>query len=198
MTPDEMVAAACALIEQHLTNRERLFVAIDGCVGAGKSALAKGIRNSIGNVSILRCDHFYRPLNEYPAKALSPARAYELYFSWERMRNEALVPLRRGEEARYQRYEWAIDALGVWIVVGPSPIVLVEGVYSSRPELRELLDAIIFVDAPREVRLQRMFARGRLPNDPTNDWMIPWTVTEEWYIEHIQPRESADLILENA
>lgn len=197
MTAAEMVSAACAFITQRRANRDRLFIAIDGCAAAGKSTLAKGIQTSIGSVSIVRADHFYRPLYEYPVEALSPAEAYELYFLWERMRDTALLPLRRGETARYQRYDWTTDALGGWVLVEPSPIVVVEGVYLSRPELRELLDAIIFVDAPRDVRVRRMFARGRLENDPNNDWLKPWMATEDWYLEHFRPQEYADLILKN-
>lgn len=191
MNPDEMIAAACALVAQRRAGRERVFVAIDGCDGAGKSTLAKGIRDSIGSVSIVRTDYFFRPLNEYPARTLAPAKAYELYFPWERMRDEALAPLGNGETARYQRHDWTTDAAGEWMIVEPNPIVIVEGVYSSRPELRELLDGIIFIDAPREVRRRRMLARG--PHDSA--WMTPWMAAEDWYLEHIRPQESADLVL---
>lgn len=191
MNPDEMIAAACALIAQRQAGSARVLVAIDGCGGAGKSTLARGIRDSVVNVSIVRTDDFFRPLNEYPARILTPARAYELYFPWERMRDEALAPLRNGRTARYQRHDWTTDALGDWVIVEPNPIVIVEGVYSSRPELRDLLDAIIFIDAPREVRRRRMLARG-----PDNsDWMTPWMAAEDWYLEHVRPQESADLIL---
>jgi dephospho-CoA kinase len=67
----------------------------------------------------------------------------------------------------------------------------------SRPELRELLDAIIFVDATRDVRVRRMLARGRLDNDLNNDWLKPWMATEDWYLEHFRPQDRADLILKN-
>ncbi|MGC1676620.1 MAG: AAA family ATPase [Candidatus Binataceae bacterium] len=197
MNPDDMIAAARALIAQRRGGRERVFVAIDGCAGAGKSTLAEGIRDSIGSVSIVRTDYFFRPLNEYPARTLTPAKAYELYFPWERMRDEAIEPLRRGETARYQRYDWNTDALGVWAIVEPHPVIIVEGVYSSRPELRELLDAIIFIEAPREVRRRRMLARAYLDNDPDNDWMMPWMAAEDWYLEHVRPQESADLVLKS-
>jgi len=186
-----MIAAACALVAQQHASRERVFVAIDGCGGAGKSTLARGVQNSIANVGIVRTDDFFRPLNGCLDRPLAPAESYELYFPWERMRDEALAPLRQGKTARYQRHDWTADALGEWVSVEPNPIVIVEGVYSSRPELREMLDAIIFVDAPRDVRRHRMLARG-----PDNsDWMTPWMAAEDWYLEHLRPQESANLIL---
>jgi uridine kinase len=194
MNPDEMIAAACALVARRQASRERVFVAIDGCGGAGKSTLARGVQDSMANVSIVRTDDFFRPLRQLSDTALEPSRAYELYFPWKRLRDEALAPLRQGKTARYQRHDWTRDALGEWVIVEPNPIVIVEGVYSSRPELRGLLDAIIFVDAPREVRRRRMLARG--PED--SDWMRPWMAAEDWYLERIRPQASADLILNSA
>lgn len=199
MTPESMIRAACSLIQEHKTDRKTpggpLFVAIDGGAGAGKTTLAKGIRDHCGRVSILRTDHFFRPLNEYPATRLGAEELYKLYFPWERMRDEALLPLSRGETARYQKYDWSADRLLDWVSVEPEEVVLVEGVYSSRPELRAMLDAVIFVDAPRDERLRRMLARG--PN-PFGDWMTPWMAAEDWYFEHIRPHDAADLILHSA
>src|SRR5258707_10880678 len=135
MTPDEMVRAGCSLIERCKVNGMRLFVAIDGGAGAGKSMLARGIRDQLGLVSVLRTDDFFRPLNEHQIARMAPEKLYELYFPWERMRDEALMPLRRGEPAKYRRYDWSTDRLQDWVTVEPAEIVLVEGVYSSRPEL---------------------------------------------------------------
>jgi hypothetical protein len=48
MTAAEMVSAACAFIAQRQRNRDRLFIAIDGCAAAGKSTLAKGFGHPLG------------------------------------------------------------------------------------------------------------------------------------------------------
>jgi uridine kinase len=194
MTPDAMVRAAWSLIESRKREGEGLFVAIDGGAGAGKSMLARRIRDQIGSVSILRTDDFFRPLNEHPIADLSAEKLYELYFPWERMRDEALMPLHRGETARYQRYDWSADKLLDWVSVEPAEIVLVEGVYSSRPELRPMLDAIIFVEATRAERLRRVLARDPNPND----WLTPWMSAEDWYLNQIRPQAIADLLLLSA
>jgi uridine kinase len=195
MIPDEMVRAAISLIERSKKKGTRLLVAIDGGAGAGKSTLARAIRNRLGGVAILSTDDFFRPLNEYPAASLPPEKLYDLYFPWQRMRDEALIPLRRGETARYQRYDWSSDRLLDWIIVEPEEIVLVEGVYSSRPELREMLDVAIFIDASRDERRRRVLARG--PNQ-SSDWMTPWMAAEDWYFDHIRPQDTGDLILRSA
>ena len=195
MTPDNMVRAADALIETRKRKGARLFVAIDGGAGAGKSMLARGIQELRGAVSILRTDDFFRPLNEYRIANLTVEELYELYFQWQRMRDEALMPLRRGETANYQSYDWSADRLLQWETIDPAEIVLVEGVYSSRPELRPMLDATIFVDAPRAERLRRI--RTRTPNE-MGDWITPWMAAEDWYLNQIRPQDTADLLMASA
>ena len=118
MRPEEAVDP-CALIERERATRTLMVAAIDGGAGAGKSTLAKAIRDRLGKVSILRADHFFLPLNEYPASRLAPDEAYRLYFPWQRMREEALFPLRRGQTARYQRYDWETDRLNQWVIIEP-------------------------------------------------------------------------------
>ncbi|MGH7924361.1 MAG: uridine kinase family protein [Candidatus Binatus sp.] len=195
MSPDEAVQAACGLIESARAARPRVTVAIDGGAGAGKSTLAHGIRDRLGAVSILRADHFFRPLNEDRSTRLAPEEAYLLYFPWQRMRDEALLPLRRGETARYQRHDWETDRLNQWIQLDSKEIILVEGVYSARPELRPFVDFAIFVDTPRAERLRRMVARGHLARDPKNDWLKPWMAAEDWYFSNVRPAEHARLVV---
>src|SRR5258706_15053504 len=104
MTPEEAVRAACAFLNER-RSATILVVAIDGGGGAGKSTLARGISEEfVGRVSIIRCDDFYRPLVSLEC---SPAVAYEKYFDWRRLRDEALLPLRAGKTARYRRHDWS-------------------------------------------------------------------------------------------
>jgi uridine kinase len=182
---------ACALLRQRRVGDTRMIAAIDGPGGAGKSTLADGIRAEFaGHVSIVRCDDFYRPIAE--GDVLDCPQAYEKYFDWKRLRDDALIPLRDGSPAKYQRYDWTTDRLAEWIEVEPRPIVLVEGVYSTRPELRELLAVAIFIDTPRAERIRRMRARPQ----ETTSWTERWTAVEDWYFENIAPQHRADLIIE--
>jgi len=190
-----MVRAACSLIEARQRDGKRLFVAIDGGAGAGKSMLARGIREHLESVSILRTDDFFRPLNEHPIAQLPAEKLYELYFQWDRMRDEALIPLHGGKTVKFQRYDWSADSLLDWVSVEPNEIVLVEGVFSSRPELRPMLDAIIVVDAPRDERLRRVLARD--PNS-VSDWLSAWMSAEDWYLNQVRPQDTADLLLLSA
>jgi uridine kinase len=108
------------------------------------------------------------------------------------MRDEALIPLTHGKTATYQRYDWSTDRLLEWETIKPTETVLVEGVYSSRPELRPMLDATIFIEAPRVERIRRI--KSRNPNEPIN-WLTPWLSAEGHYLTQIRPQGTADLIL---
>jgi uridine kinase len=188
MTREVMVSATCALIDERRASG-RLIVAIDGAGGAGKSTLARGIDDALpGCVSIIRCDDFYCPLS---GAALSSQEAYENYFDWRRLRDDTLIPLRNGQPARYQRYDWSTDRLAEWIDVEPREIVLVEGVFSTRPELRAIIDVAIFIETPRDERIRRMLARPQ----PSTTWMDRWMAAEDWYLEHIAPQTRADLVI---
>ena len=102
------------------------------------------------------------------------------------------MPLRSGKRARYQRYEWSTDRLAEWIEIEPREIVLMEGVFSTRPELRPLIDVAIFIETPRDERMRRMLSR---PQGSTS-WMEQWMAAEDWYLEHLAPHRRADLVIE--
>jgi uridine kinase len=192
MTPADAVHAACTLLNDRRRS-DPMVVGIDGCGGAGKSTLAKGVSEAFaGRVSIVRCDDFYRPLIGAQYVQLTPRQAYENYFDWRRLRDEALMPLRDGKPARYQRYDWAADSLAEWIEIHPREIVIIEGVFSMRPELRPLIDVTIFIETPRDERVRRMSARAQ----PSTSWMARWVAAENWYLEHIAPHRHADLVIQ--
>ena len=89
-----------------------VVVAIDGPSGAGKSALTGELALLRGDVAIVEGDDFYRPLNESTRAALTPIEAVDLLFDWERLRDQVLAPLIRGEDAQYRRYDWTAGRLG--------------------------------------------------------------------------------------
>ncbi len=193
MTLADAARAVCAALNERRASGGRLFAGIDGAGGAGKSTLADAVRDAMrGDASIIRCDDFYRPLIDTKYASLTPEQAYENYFDWQRLRDGALMPLRSGKPARYQRYDWSLDQLAEWIETEPREIVLVEGVYATRPELRRLLDLAIFVETPRAERMRRMRARGQ----DSDSWIARWMVAEDWYLKNIDPASTADLVLD--
>ena len=86
-------------------------------------------------------DDFYSahlPGLDQPAReAMSDAEAAASIIDWRRLRAEALAPLSERRAACYAPFDWeAYDgSLGAPKTVGTADVVIVEGVYSARPEL---------------------------------------------------------------
>jgi len=164
-----------------------VVVGIDGCGGAGKSTYARAIAGAL----VIEFDDFYRP-SATRLETGDPDIGGN--FEWRRLRDQVLLPLRRGEEARYQRYDWGADAMAEWRAVAPSGIVIVEGNYSTRDELRDLYDYRIWVEAPREIRLARGLERGGI--DTRERWLEEWMPEEERYLAAQEPWRFADLVID--
>src|ERR1039458_2006977 len=97
---------------------------------------------------------------------LSPQEGYSQYFDWQRLRDQVLIPLASGSDARYQRYDWPTGELAASELhhVPRSGVAIVEGVYTARPELAGYYDLTVLVEAPRDVclcQIGRASCRGR-------------------------------------
>lgn len=169
-----------------VTNRTTLL-GIDGLSGSGKSTLAAKLNETINSSYKITLDDFYRPV----LKTGTYQEAYNSYLEWQRLEDSVLIPLINNLEAVYQRRDWNTNMLTEWCTVQPRGTVIVEGVYTTRPELLPYLDFSIFVDTPKSERLNRLHKREYRDMD----WIAQWTAVEDWYIEHFQPDCYVNLVI---
>jgi uridine kinase len=168
-----------------------LVVGIEGRSGAGKSTLAHRIQESLGDVTVIHKDDFYSALPEIVLAELNPAEGYGRYFEWERLIEQVLLPLSSGTAASYQRFDWSRKVPGAWIsIAASSRFLIVEGVYSLRPELRGYCDIKVLVDADEEIRASRLAARG----ENSQAWIRRWSAAEEYYFKNIFAKDGVFLI----
>jgi uridine kinase len=172
-----------------------LVIALDGPSAAGTTTLAADLGLRLG-ASVVTGDDFYRDIPEGHRWALTVAQGVEEYFDWQRLRQEVLEPLRAGRRAQYHPFSWRPGGgLGDRIVtVQPTPIIVLEGVYTGRPQLRDLVDLAVLVETAAEERQRRLTARGH-GNDT---WWPQWGAAEDHYYTAICPRDSFDLVIEGA
>jgi uridine kinase len=194
MFADHDLRAVVDRLREARTTGQTALVAIDGLGGAGKSTLADQLRQTLDRAAVVHVDDFYRPIAEAERGQLGAEDGYRRYFDWERLRDDVLVPIGDGLPARYRRYDWATDALAESHQVAAGSVVIVEGVFSTRPELGSYYDATVFVDTPREERLVRMLDRGY----GDESWVEHWMAAEDLYMTNVRPMEHVDLVLDGS
>ena len=168
-------------------------VAIDGPSGGGKSTLAGALALRTRCV-VVAGDDFYNPAlsGEHPPE-WADSEIADQAFDWRRLRSEAIEPLLAGRPARYAPYDWAArdGSLASPRTLAPAPLVVLEGVYSSRPELADLVDLHVFVGIEPTERQTRLDARA----GDARAWQEFWERGERYYFTRVRPPEFFDLQL---
>jgi uridine kinase len=176
--------------------QQTLLIGVDGAGGSGKSTFAQSLRLcDPDRVTVVEMDDFVRPSAHRP-HGVGAAKPIGEDFEWRRVADQVLDPLNRDEVARYQRYDWDLDALAEWIDVAPGGVVVVEGVYATRRELWKAYDLRVWVDAPAPVRLTRGLARDG--EQARSRWKDDWMPAEARYAQDHDPRASADLVIDGS
>ena len=183
-----------ALVEKASAPGRTTLVAIDGLTCAGKSTLAGQVAGALQDAAVVDVDDFYRRLSAEERALLGPKQSYDRYFDWERLIQDVLVPLSRRSPARYRRYDWNTGSFAEWRQIEPRSVVIVEGVYTTRPELRPYFSVMVYVDAPRDVRLARLLDRGY----PDVSWVDHWMAAEDWYVENMHPAKQVALVVHSS
>jgi uridine kinase len=124
---------------------------------------------------------------------MSDAAAVDAVIDWERLRDQALLPLRAGESATFQPYDWEADdgRLGPPKTILAADLIIVEGVYAARPEFADLVDVAVYLGVDPQIRARRYAERE---NDP--DWVSFWERGEVYYFSTVRPPPSFDLQLD--
>jgi molybdenum cofactor guanylyltransferase len=174
-----------------------VVIAIDGPSCAGKSILATALALRSG-AAVVEGDDFYRHtlprLTVAQREAMSDAAVVDAVIDWERLRAEALLPLRARQSARFQPYDWDTDdgRLTPPKIIPPADVIIVEGVYAARPELSNLVDVAVYLGVDPQVRARRYSERE---NDP--DWRRFWERGEAHYFRTVRPAASYDIRLDD-
>ena len=75
----------------------------------------------------------------------------------------------------------------------PAGVIILDGAYSARPELADLIDLSVLVDVPVAERHARLAARER--SHFLDSWHARWDPAEAYYFTHVRPNSSFDLVV---
>jgi uridine kinase len=191
MTASAAEQAASLIMTASRSHSGPLVVAIDGRSGTGKSTLAAALAKRL-SATVIEGDDFFAGGTGIEGD-LPPSRAARC-IDWQAQRR-VLTALRAGQAASYHAFDW--DAFDGSVVadpntIAPASILLLEGVYAARPELRDLVDLCLLVTVPDDLRLSRLIAR----EGEIGPWERQWHEAEAWYFAHAAPPSSFDLVID--
>ena len=151
----KLIPVLCA-IDRLMAEQPRIRVALDGPCASGKSTLGDLLAR-IYRCPLLHMDDFFlRPEQRTPQRLAEPGGNVD----YERFYRDVLEPLVADRPARYRPWQCRVGDFGPNVTVEPAPLIIVEGSYSLRPDLREGYHLRLWVEADWEQREQRLSARG--------------------------------------
>ena len=179
-----------------------VLVAVDGPSGAGKSTEAAVLATSTGAVVVPSGDFFAAEITATQWEARDAAERARDCIDWRRLRRDALEPLRAGRAAEWHPFDFAAGERpdGTYAMARdvvrrePAPVIIVDGAYSARPELADLIDVSILIDVPASVREQRLASREAPAFLAA--WHARWDAAEAFYFDNIRPPVTFDLIVD--
>jgi uridine kinase len=178
-----------------------MLVALDGGSGSGKSTFARWIADDHDATIVHGDDFFATGISDADWDSRSPEQRVADAIDWRRLRHGVLVPLLAGKAASYHPFEFeaGVDAQGAYalanrlVTLRPAPVIVLEGAYSSRPELSDLIELAVLLDVPQAVR------HGRLADREEAAFLEAWhdrrDAAEEHYLRRVRPPSGFDLVV---
>lgn len=209
MTRDSLLSELARAVGA--TSRDHpIRVAIDGVGASGKTVLADELAESLvsaGRVVIrASIDGFHRPRDQRYARGdVSPEGYLDDSFDYDAVKSCILVPLGPGGDLRYRtavydfRTESPVESSE--LSAEPDAVLIFDGIFILREELRKFWDFSVFVDTGFDVTLKRalsrdlaLFGSEQAVRERYERRYIPG---ERLYLERHHPFDHADVIVRN-
>jgi uridine kinase len=193
-----------------VTRPHPIRVAIDGVDAAGKTTLADEIALAISSFgrSVIRAsiDGFHNPARIRRQRgALSPEGYFLDSFNYAALRAALLDPLGPGGSLEFRRavFDFRIDQPVEAAVehAAPDAVLLFDGVFLLRHELRECFEFSIFVHADFALTLARAELRDRglfgTREDIRRRYLERYIPGQRLYLSRAQPERRASVVVDN-
>ena len=179
-----------ARIDQLLSEKESVVVAIDGNCTSGKSTLADQLQ-AVYDCNLFHIDFFFlQPHQRTEERLLQPGGNVD----YERFRLEVLDPLLTDNDFSYRPFDCKIQELSIPLHIQQKRLNVVEGVYCMHPTLSDVYDLRVFLRIDEETQRMRLFKR----NNPQlqKRFIEEWIPLESLYFKNMNVEERCDLVFE--
>ena len=143
-------------IKELLLTKPDPVIAIDGSCASGKTTLAKNLAGQFG-MQIIHMDEFFLLPAMRTEERLSKAGGNIHY---ERFIDEVVSGIKSGKEFSYRIFSCKKGDFDGTNIINPRKPIIIEGAYALHPEIPDIYDLKIFLDADTETRLERIRKRN--------------------------------------
>lgn len=185
----------------------RIILGVDGIDGAGKTVFADGLAEVFAEdgAAVFRAsmDGFHRPREErYARGRTSPEGYYRDSFDYATFRRVLVDPFRTAGSAGFQlsAFDLARDVPveSDWVTAPRDAVLIVDGVFLNRPELRGLWNWSAWLEVSPRVAYARLAMRDGSDPDPDAPSHARYRGGQELYLRDANPRAAASAIVENS
>lgn len=178
-----------------------IVIGIAGGTGSGKTTITKKLVSKFGNdVSVIQHDNFYKAHHDMSYEERSMLN-YDHPNAFDTdLLIQAIKDLKNGKSVVCPVYDYSIhDRSNETVVIHPTKVVVVEGILIfADPELCNLMDIKIFVDADADERILRRIKRdvrdrGRSLESVISQYLTTVKPMHEQFVE--PSKKNADIII---
>ena len=168
------------------------LLCIDGPAGSGKTTLAAAVVAALPAEVTRTVVHLD---DVYPGWA-------GLAEGVDRVARLLVAPLARGAAGGYRRYDWVAEAEAEWHDVSPVDLLVLEGVGAGSADYASHITTLVWVEAPRDVRLARGLERDvhlhglQGSEDELRARWLRWMDDEDALLSRHRTRERADVVVD--
>lgn len=179
---------------------KRLIIGLDGLSRSGKTTYVKSIleesRATHKEICVFHLDdHIETRSKRYHTGNEEWQEYYYCQWDVEYLKEHLFARLHEGNEIRIPYYEPEFDKQTLKTVKIPDQcVILIEGVFLQRPEWRNDLDYVIYLDCPRETRFSREAEETRRK---IKKFVDRYWKAEDYYLETVKPQEIANLTIKS-
>jgi uridine kinase len=199
---DHFLAALQALMPVPEPGGANLIVGIDGVDGSGKTRLADELAERMASRPVVRVsiDGFHDVrARRYRRGKRSPEGFWLDSYDYDPFLRDVVDPFRRGH-GTYLPAAHDVDSdevlTGPRLPVPRGSILLVDGIFLHRAELRDVWDLSVFLDVPFEESARRMSVRDGLPADPDAAENARYVGGQRLYLTECDPAERATVLVD--